>query len=81
MKKRKEKYDLTRETKGFSIDSINDFTILFAAKFISRKVLQKMRPSLCTAGTIVATELCAAGVQLNWSQYLLNELLADVEEE
>ena len=29
---------------------------------------------------IVAIELSAAGVQLNWLHYLLNELLADAEE-
>ena len=30
---------------------------------------------------IIAAELCAIGVQLNWSQYILNEMLADAKEE
>ena len=30
--------------------------------------------------TITTAELCAAGIQLSWSQYLLNKLLADAEE-
>ena len=30
---------------------------------------------------IFVAELCAAYVQLNWSQYLINELLAYAEEE
>ena len=39
-----------------------------------------MRPNEYTVGTIVAIGLCVAGVQLNWSQSLLNELLKDVDE-
>ena len=33
-----------------------------------------------TVGTIAATEFYGTYFQLNWSQYLLNELLADAEE-
>ena len=36
-----------------------------------------MRPNQCTVGTIAATELCVEGVQINWSQFLLNKLLID----
>ena len=74
MNKLKEKYDLIRDTKGFAIASINDYTIWFTAKVLSTKLLRKMRQNQCITGMVVASELCAAGVQLNWSQYLLNEL-------
>ena len=75
----KHKYDLTRDTKDFFIASINDHTIWFAAKVLDKKLVRKMRTNQCTTRTIVVVELCAASVQLNWSQYLLNELLEDVK--
>ena len=76
----KEKYDLTRDKRVFPISSINDTTILFAAKVLSRKMLQKMRQNQCTSGRIAATKECVVGVQMNWETYLLNELLVDVTE-
>ena len=78
--KLKYKYDMTKNTKGFFIASINDHTIRFFAKVLARKLLPNMREHKCTVGMIIAAELCAIGVQLNWSQYLLNELLADAKE-
>ena len=45
-------------------------------KVISRKLLRKMQPNQCTIGTIATTEQCVAGMETNWSTYLLNELLA-----
>ena len=60
--------------------SINDYTVWFTVKVLSSKLLQKMKSNQCTAGMIAAEELCAVGVQLNWSQYILNELLADAKE-
>ena len=76
----KQKYDLTRYTRGFSIANINDYIVQFATKVLFSKLLWKMRPNQFTARMIIVTKLCAASVQLNWSQYLLNELLADAEE-
>ena len=76
-----DKFGMTRETRGFSFTSIIYYIVQFTAKFLSRNLLWNIQPDKCTAGTIDATELCATGVQLNLSQYLLNELLAVVEEE
>ena len=38
-----------------------------------------MRLNQCTAGTIAAGEIYAKGVQMTYSHYLLNELIADAE--
>ena len=75
MNKLKYKYDLNKDTKGFFIASINDHTIWFAAKVLDSKLVQKMRPIQYIVGMIAMTKLCVVGVQLNWSQYILNELL------
>ena len=38
----KEKYNLTRDKRGFSIASINDIVVRFIAKLLSSKLLRKM---------------------------------------
>ena len=78
--KMKDKYDLCRYTRGFLIKSINVHTVRFIAKVLDTKLLKKMWPNQCTVGEITIDELCAKGVQINWSHYLLNELLEDAEE-
>ena len=80
MNKMKDKYDLSRDTKGFLISSINDHIVRFTTKVLATKLLRKMRPNQRTACTIAVVELCVKGVHMNWSYYLLNELLEDVEE-
>ena len=66
----KYKYDLVRANRGLLISSINDYTIRFVAKVLSCKMLHKMRPTQCTAGTVALAELCAKGVQINWCEVL-----------
>ena len=75
MNKLKDKYDLTRDTRGFLIAFFNDYTIQFATKFLATKLVRKMWLNQCTTGDIIVSEICAKGVQINWSHYLLNELL------
>ena len=36
-----------------------------------------MRPTECTTATVKLAEKCAQGVHINWSQFLLNELMDD----
>ena len=76
----KDKYDLTRDNKVFRISSINDRNVRFAAKVLARKWLCKVWSTKCIVGVVALAELCAKGVQINWSQFLLNELLADAVE-
>ena len=76
----KYKYDLSRDTRGFLISSINDHIVRFAAKVLDTKLVQKMWLSQSTIGAITAAKIYAVGTQMNWSQYILNELLAYVEE-
>ena len=77
--KLKDKYDLTRDTRGFLIAFFNDYTIQFATKFLATKLVWKMWLNQCTTGTIAMVELCV-GVQMNWSHYLLNEWLSYAED-
>ena len=59
------------------ISSINDYTVRFVVKVLSYKMLCKMQPTQCTAGMVALDEFCAEGVQIDQSQFLLNELLED----
>ena len=77
MTKMKEKYDLTHMNRGFLIFSITENTVRFTTKILYYKLLRKMRPTECNAGAVELVELCAEGVAINWSQFLLNELLED----
>ena len=59
------------------IESINNYTIYFAAKVLESKLLHNMCPDQCTAGEIALYKICTEGVHINWCQFLLNELLQD----
>ena len=55
----KDKYGLSRDTRGFLVNSINDHTVRFAAKILATKLMKKMKPSQRTKGVIAVVELCA----------------------
>ena len=57
----KDKYDLVRYNRVFIITSINDHTIRFVVKVLSKKLLRKMRPNQCTAGAVALAELYVEG--------------------
>ena len=78
--KMKDKYDLSRDTRGFLINFITNHIVWFTAKVLDTKLLKKMRSNQCTVGAIAVLELYVEGVQINWLHYLLNELLADAKE-
>ena len=71
----KNKYDMVRANKGFLISSIGYSAIRFVAKMLYCKMLRTLRPTQCTIGAVALAKLYAKGVQINWSQFLLNELL------
>ena len=75
--KMKEKYDLQHKNRGFPISSIIDNKVRFTMKILSCKLLCKMRCIECTIGIVELAEQCVEGVTINWSQFLLKELLDD----
>ena len=64
--KMKQKYNLQCVDRGFLIGPIEDANVRFFMRFLSCKLLNKMRPNQCTGGTIELTELCALGRIFNW---------------
>ena len=52
----KEKYNLTRDKRGFYTNSINDQVVRFASKSLSIKVLRKMRLNQAIARVIDAAD-------------------------
>ena len=76
----KAKYHLLHGGKGFLISSIEDSAVQAATKILCSKVLHKMRSAECTTATVELVEKCAQGVHINWSHFLLKELLDDAQE-
>ena len=48
------------------------------ARILASKVVKKNRPIQCNSGVITCKEQCAEGVQMNWSLFLMNQLVEDV---
>ena len=74
----KGKYQLVHGGNDYLISSINYIAVRSAEKILCSKVLRKIRPTECTTATIELAEQCMQGVQINWSQFLLNELMDDM---
>ena len=47
----------------------------FATQMLACKLLQKFRKDECLLGVILATECCAEGVRMAWTQYMVNEFI------
>ena len=62
--KMKDKYDLSRDTRCFLINSIKDHIVQLTAKLLATKFLRKMQPNQCIAGTIAVDELYVEGDQM-----------------
>ena len=76
----KMKYKLQGVARGFLIPLIEDASVRFTPRILSCKLLHKMRPTECTTGPVEITRQCAQGLNFNWSQLLLNELIDDAEQ-
>ena len=60
------------------IDTINNKIIHVALKLLMMNIVQKNHPNQYTSGVISSAEQCAACIQMNWSLFLLNQLMEDV---
>ena len=78
--KKKCKYNVFRDKRGFLIISINDHIVQFTSKVLATELVRQMQPNQCTTSTIAMTKICAELIQMNWSHYLLNKLLEYVKE-
>ena len=73
----KKKYDLEHEGHAYKVDNINEWVVHIVVRIISIKVVWKNHPNQCTSGVVNYAEQCVAGVQMNWSLFLLNQLMED----
>ena len=76
----KQNYEFQHAIRGFLITPIEETMVRLAARILYCKILHKMRPTECTVGVIELAEQCAAGVTFNWSLFLVNELIDEVEQ-
>ena len=52
---------------------------LLGARILASKVVRKNRLVQCNFGVVACVELCAQGTQMNWSLFLMNQLVEDAE--
>ena len=71
------KYGVRKDSRAYTIDTINDQAIRIIEKWLTIKIVRKNRPRQCTLGVITSTEQCVLGVQMNWSIFMLNEPMED----
>ena len=74
-KQLKERFGLQRDVRAYRIDSIKSQAVHIGANILVSKVIRRNRLVQCNLGVVTCTQKCAEGVQMNWSLFLLNELL------
>jgi hypothetical protein len=76
-----EKYGTLRGACRLDIASINEDTVKFAAQVLDYNLLRKCCKDQVLAGVIEGTKKFVAGVMMNWSTFLMNQLLMECKEE
>jgi hypothetical protein len=77
----KETYgDVEKGTRGYKVASIQNGAVHLACQLIAGKLVRKNRPTQVTGFVVDLAGKCAEGVQMNWAQYLVNQLELDCRE-
>jgi hypothetical protein len=77
----KETYgDVQKGTRGYKVASIQSGTVHLACQLIAGKLVCKNRPTQVTRFIVDLAGKCAEGLQMNWAQYLVNQLELDCRE-
>ena len=76
-KQLKERFGLQRDGRAYRIDSINSQMVHIGARISASKVVCGNWPIQCNLRVVTCAQKCAEGVQMNWSLFLLNQLLED----
>ena len=73
----KKHYALQGDRREYRINTINDHTVRIGTKILASKVVRKNHLVQCNFGVLACVEMCAQGVQMNWSLFLMNQLAED----
>jgi hypothetical protein len=77
----KETYgDVEKGTCGYKVASIQNDAVCLACQLIAGKLVRKNRPTQVTGFVVDLAGKCAEGLQMNWAQYLVNQLELDCRE-
>ena len=74
----KERFGLQRDGRAYHIDSTYERSVCIGAHNLASKIIQKNRPVQCNSGVVDCAHKYIEGVKINWSLFLLNQLLEDV---
>jgi hypothetical protein len=77
----KETYgDVEKGTHGYKVASIQNDVVRLACQLIAGKLVHKNLPTQVTGFIVDLARKCAEGLQMNWAQYLVNQLELDYRE-
>ena len=66
------------DRRAYLIDSINDPAVCIGARIFSSKIVRKNHPVQCNSRVVACVELCAQGIHMNWSLFLMKYLAEDI---
>ena len=73
----KKHYSIEHDGRAYRIDSINDRVVRIGARILASKVVRTNCPVQCNFGVDECVELCVQDTKMNWSFFLLNQLVKD----
>jgi hypothetical protein len=77
----KEAYEEVEKGKrGYKVASIQDGTVHLTCQLLAGKLIRKNRPTQVTGFMVDLAGKCVEGMQMNWANYLVNELEKDCHE-
>ena len=71
----KEHFGLQCDGHAYQIDSSNSQAMCINTRILASKGFRGNRLVQCNSGVVACAQKCAEGVQMNWSLFLLNQLL------
>ena len=74
----KKHYALERDGRAYHINSMNDCAVRIGTNILSSRFIKKNLPFQCNSRVVACAEMCAQGVKMNWSLFLMNQLVEDV---
>jgi hypothetical protein len=72
--------DVEKGMQGYKVVSIENATVRLGCQMIAGKLVRKNRPTQVTGFVVDLVGKCAEGLQMNWVQYLVNQLELDCRE-
>ena len=68
---------MQHDGRAYCIENINDMKMCIGAHILASNIFRNNCPIQCTSRVIACAQQCTNGFQMNWSLFLLNQLIKD----